>query len=153
MPSRLHQNTLLRRQVQASHHWCRTLTTTTKEDCCYLPPMQQENEQGFPFSSHGENSWGALRGATRTSRSIPGLTSAQGLRHQLAPRAQEMEMPCGGLPYKASTNTNFHNHFIHRHPYDSIHLTNESLEPWDKCELCGVSYPYLEVPHCVNDLY
>jgi len=28
-----------------------------------------------------------------------------------------------------------------RHPYASIHLTNESLEPWDKCELCGLQYP------------
>jgi len=98
MPSRLYQNRLLQRQVQASHHWCRALATTTQEDCCYLPQMQQENDQGFPFGSHGENSWRALCGATRTSRSIPGLTSAQGLRHQLAPRAQEMEMPCGGLP-------------------------------------------------------
>ena len=63
--------------------------------------MQQENEQGFSFGSHGENSWRALRGATRTSRSIPGLTSAQGLRHQLAPRAQEMEVPRGALPLQS----------------------------------------------------
>jgi len=35
------------------------------------------------------------------SRSIPGLTSAQGLRHQLAPRAQEMGLPCGGLPQQS----------------------------------------------------
>jgi len=59
--------------------------------------MQQENEQGFPFGWHGENSWKALCGATRTSRIIPGLMSAQWVRHQLAPCAQEMVMPCGGL--------------------------------------------------------
>jgi len=54
---------------------------------------------------------------------------------------KKWKCPVEGYPYKASTNTNFHNHFMYRHPYDSIHVTNESLEPWDKCELCGLQHP------------
>jgi len=51
--------------------------------------------------------------------------------------------PVEGCPCKASTNANFHNHFMCMHPYDSIHVTNESLEPWAKCELCGFQCPLL----------
>jgi len=54
---------------------------------------------------------------------------------------KKWKCPVEGCPYQASTNANFHNHFMYRHPYDSIHLTNESLEPWDKCELCGLQCP------------
>jgi len=54
---------------------------------------------------------------------------------------KKWKCPVEGCPYKASTNANFHNHFMYRHPYDSIHVTNESLEPWDKCELCGLQHP------------
>jgi len=46
-----------------------------------------------------------------------------------------------GCPYQASTNANSHNHFMYMHPYDSIHITDESLGPWDKCELCGLQCP------------
>jgi len=49
--------------------------------------------------------------------------------------------PVKGCPYKASTNANFHNHFMYRHPYDSVHITDESLDPWNKCELCGLQHP------------
>jgi len=42
---------------------------------------------------------------------------------------------------KPSTNANFHNHFMCRYPYDSIHVTDESLDPWNKCELCGLQCP------------
>ena len=42
---------------------------------------------------------------------------------------------------KPSTHANFHNCFMHRHPYDSVHVTDESLEPWPKCEPCGLQCP------------
>jgi len=49
--------------------------------------------------------------------------------------------PVEGCPHKASTNANFHNHFMCRHPCDSVHVTDEPPEPWDKCELCGFQCP------------
>jgi len=109
MPSRLHQNTLLRRQVQASYHWCRAHTTTTKEDCCYLPFLASHRPRAYVIN------WPRVH--------------------------KKWKCPVEGCPYQVSTNANFHNHFMYRHPYDSIHLTNESLEPWDKCELCGPQCP------------
>jgi len=80
---------------------------------------------------------------------LPGLPEAFLASHQ--PRAyvinwprmhKKWKRPVEGCPYKASTNANFHNHFMYRHPYDSIYVTNESLEPWDRCELCGLQHSH-----------
>jgi len=49
--------------------------------------------------------------------------------------------PVEGCPYQARTNTDFHNHFMHRHPHDSIHVTDESIDHWNKGELCGLQHP------------
>jgi len=50
--------------------------------------------------------------------------------------------PCHveGCPYQTQTNTNFHKDFMHRYPYDSIHVADEFCAPWRKCELlvCGL---------------
>jgi len=50
--------------------------------------------------------------------------------------------PADPCPYHAKTNANFHNHFMYRHPYDSIRITDESIEPWPKCQLCGLQCPF-----------
>jgi len=55
---------------------------------------------------------------------------------------KKWDCPVEGCPYKASRNANFHNPFVCRHPYDSVHITDESLEPWNKCELCGLQCPF-----------
>jgi Reverse transcriptase (RNA-dependent DNA polymerase) len=80
---------------------------------------------------------------------IPELPAAFRRSHQ--PTAYTIEWPrvhkkwpcpVEGCPYQASTNANFHNHFMYRHPYDSIHITDESTAPWPKCSLCGLQTPF-----------
>jgi len=54
---------------------------------------------------------------------------------------KKWKCPVEGCPCKASTNANFHDPFMCRHPCDSIHVTEESPEPWNKCKLCGLQCP------------
>jgi len=55
---------------------------------------------------------------------------------------KKWKCPVERCPCKASANANFHNHFMCRHPCDSIHIADESPEPWPKCEPCGLQCPF-----------
>lgn len=86
---------------------------------------------------------------------LPEIREAFLATHQ--PTAHVIDWPCvhkkwpcpvEGCPYQASTNANFHKHFIQRHLYDSFRITDEHQDFWTKCELCGLQceWPTLR-PH------
>ena len=53
-----------------------------------------------------------------------------------------VQCPVKGCPGTATSRSNLHRHFMHRHVFDTIIIPEEGSAPLPRCELCDMFIPY-----------